>query len=316
MRPQLAFSLVAIVAAATLAVTTSSHADDPFGGGGNAKADPFGGANNADDPFGGGGKTADDPFAAAPRQVAAQQSARLAEEREREQAAEWPFSATQPVYWSTAKPEIDDQITRILNGPLTSAGLDFTDTPLAEVVEFVREEYNLPIQFDIPALNDLAISVDEPVSCNIRGVALGAALRLMLRQFGCELMIKDEFLMLTTQEFAECEMLQAAYPVSDFVEEDAVLQLAESIMATVAVDTWAANGGGEGTARCLGGGLLLVTQTRSEHDEIKRMLEALRRACNATERKITKAEQTVPSPANTPKKNQEASRGIGGGGQF
>lgn len=210
-------------------------------------------------------------------------------------AVEPTFAPKQPVFWATANPEADERIARTLHASLDDDGLEFTESVLAEVAEFVRDRYQLPVRLNVPALTDLAISPDEPITCSIHWVSLAAGLRLMLEDVGLTYVIKDEVLEITTEEQAETELVAAVYPVSDFVEREAMPQLMNSLVTAVAAHTWAGNGGGEGEICQLGGGILLVKQTRHAHDEIRRTLQALRAACNASQRKITTTTAATPA---------------------
>ncbi|MEM6330390.1 MAG: hypothetical protein AAF790_09085, partial [Planctomycetota bacterium] len=113
--------------------------------------------------------------------------------------------------------EAELRISEALQGPLTSVGLDFTDTPLEEVVEFLRAEYQIEIQLDTLALEDLGIGADEPITVNLRNISLRSALRIMLKQLELTYIIKDEVLQITTEEAAALELTVKVYPVGDLV---------------------------------------------------------------------------------------------------
>jgi len=91
------------------------------------------------------------------------------------------------------------------------------DTPIAEVVDFLRSEYNIEIQLDLPALEDLGISTDDPISANLRNVSLGSALNLMLKQLDLTYVISDEVLLVTSEEEALTRLTLAVYPVGDLM---------------------------------------------------------------------------------------------------
>src|SRR5690606_27079019 len=86
-----------------------------------------------------------------------------------------------PVEHSTRVPpagsEAEQKIKQILDGPLHEAGLEFLETPLSEVMKFISEEYDLDIKFDEPALKDLELSTDAPVTAQMRNISLRMALR-------------------------------------------------------------------------------------------------------------------------------------------
>ena len=172
------------------------------------------------------------------------------------------------------------KIERALQGKLTSAGMDFTDAPLEEVVSFLQDTYQIPIQLDLPALEEIGIGPDEPVTISVYGVSLRSALRLMLKQLGLTYIIQDEVLLITTPEEAESQLTVCVYDVRDLVDgpKDAagVNALIETIIETVAHDSWAAHGGGEAAIRSVNGGLIVVSQTQAVHEEIRDLLATIR----------------------------------------
>ena len=104
-----------------------------------------------------------------------------------------------------------------LRSPLRGTGLDFADTPLEEVVNLLQDDYDIPIQIDVPALDEIGIAPDEPVNINLHGVSLRSALRLMLKNLQLTYVIQDEVLMITTPESADQELVVKVYPVADLV---------------------------------------------------------------------------------------------------
>jgi hypothetical protein len=113
--------------------------------------------------------------------------------------------------------EAERRIESALRGPLRATGLDFVDTPLEEVVNLLQEDYDIPVQLDLPALEEAGLGADEPVTVNLHNVSLRSALRLMLKQHQLTYIIQDEVLMITTPEEAEAQLVVKVYPVADLV---------------------------------------------------------------------------------------------------
>ena len=111
----------------------------------------------------------------------------------------------------------EQRINEALTSPLKPAGLDFTEEPLENVVNFLQDEYNIPIQLDMPSLEDAALTADEPVTVNLKNITLRSALRLMLKQKQLTYVIRDEVMIITTPEEAESELVTKVYPVADLV---------------------------------------------------------------------------------------------------
>ena len=54
-----------------------------------------------------------------------------------------------------------------------------------------------------PALEEIGVGTDEPVTVNLHNISLRSALRLMLKNLQLTYIIQDEVLMITTPEEAE-----------------------------------------------------------------------------------------------------------------
>ena len=115
------------------------------------------------------------------------------------------------------KSESEEAINRALSSPLTSGGLDFQDTALEEIIDFLREEYQIEIQIDEVGLDDLGLDSSEPVTVNLRNISLRSALRLMLKPLELTYVIDDEVLLITSEDEALTRLTFKVYPVADLV---------------------------------------------------------------------------------------------------
>jgi hypothetical protein len=95
--------------------------------------------------------------------------------------------------------------------------LEFIETPLSDVVEYLKTRHNIEIQLDKKALEEAAIQPDTPISRNLKGVTLRSALRLMLREYDLTYVIRDEVLQITTRTAADLLLTTKVYPVADLV---------------------------------------------------------------------------------------------------
>ena len=179
--------------------------------------------------------------------------------------------------WIDADPETTERVLALLESPLSSAGLDFIDTPLEEVTSFLRDEYPIEIQIDELALDDLGIGPGEPVSIAVENVKLGVALRLMLQPLELTYYVSDGVLVITSHETSLTHLVTAIYPVADIAEHwNQYDQLIELVTKTVAVDTWAEHGGGESDIIPYPWrGVLVVSQTTAAHEQINKLLNGL-----------------------------------------
>ncbi len=90
--------------------------------------------------------------------------------------------------------------TRIHKALETKTAIQFLDTPLVEVVQFLAEHHKIPIQIDRRALDDSGVPVDLPITADIRGARLGTALDLILNRHDLAHMYHNESLLITTRD--------------------------------------------------------------------------------------------------------------------
>jgi hypothetical protein len=172
------------------------------------------------------------------------------------------------------------KIEQALRTELKSAGLDFTDTSLEEVVGFIQESYGIPVQLDTPSLEEIGVDPQESVTVSLHGISLRSALRLMLHRLGLTYIIQNEVLMITTPEAAEAELLTCVYDVRDLMvgpkDVGGADALIDTVVKCIATETWKQNGGGEAAIEFLKPGLLVIAQTRAVHEEVRGLLETIR----------------------------------------
>ncbi len=106
------------------------------------------------------------------------------------------------------------KIRKALDEP---TNLEFVETPLTDVIDYLKDLHGIEIQIDNKALEDAGAGTDTPVTKNLRGISLRSALRLMLGPMDLAFVIKDEVLLITTKEKADAELVTKVYPVADLV---------------------------------------------------------------------------------------------------
>ncbi|MBQ9455624.1 MAG: VWA domain-containing protein [Thermoguttaceae bacterium] len=91
------------------------------------------------------------------------------------------------------------------------------DTPLNEVIDKLKEQHGIEIQLDKTALEEESIDSEMPITLDVHGISLAAALRLMLTSNQMMYVIEDEVIKITTQTKAEESLSTRVYPVADLV---------------------------------------------------------------------------------------------------
>ncbi|HEX5471060.1 MAG TPA: hypothetical protein VFW73_04200 [Lacipirellulaceae bacterium] len=173
-----------------------------------------------------------------------------------------------------------NRIERALRAPLNSTGLEFAATPLIDVVHQLSTDYGIPIRLDKPALEEAAIGTDTPVDASIHNVSLRSGLQLIVKSIQLTYDVQDETLRITTKEAAEKNLTICVYDARKILpdaNEKNIKTLTDTIQDCVATDTWSKNGGGQADIRAISPGLLVITQTRAVHEQIRNLLATIQR---------------------------------------
>ncbi|MHC4180568.1 MAG: hypothetical protein ACYSWU_23965, partial [Planctomycetota bacterium] len=106
-----------------------------------------------------------------------------------------------------------EKIEKALKEP---TDLEFIETPLWDVILYLKKKHKIEIQIDRKALDDVGLdSWITPITKNLKGISLRSALRLTLRDLDLTYVIQDEVLLITTPEEAETRLTTRVYPVGD-----------------------------------------------------------------------------------------------------
>ena len=172
----------------------------------------------------------------------------------------------------------------------TPTSLEFVETPLKDVIDYLKDVHKIEIQLDRAGLKDAGVDESAPVNANIKGISLRSGLRLILDELQLKYVIHNEVLLITSPQKAESDefMTTRLYPVKDLVLvrndsgeiETDVQPLIDVITNTISSKSWVDNGGpGMISAlqfqdRCV----LTINQTQEVHENIADFLAALRRS--------------------------------------
>ncbi len=112
----------------------------------------------------------------------------------------------------------EERIYKALEAP--ARGFEFFEAPLAEVINRIKDDNEIPIVLDERALADASIGTDTLITKSLKGITLRSALKLMLKDHGLSYAIKDEVLVITTKEEVDLNpdyRPTKVYPVADLV---------------------------------------------------------------------------------------------------
>jgi len=115
-----------------------------------------------------------------------------------------------------------------------STQLEFIETPLQDVLDFLKDLHSIEIQIDHRALEDVGIGSDTPITMNVKGVSLRSALRLMLRQLDLTYVICDEVLLIVPIDALEATSTRV-YSVAELLNfGETADELAETLAVALA----------------------------------------------------------------------------------
>ncbi|MGH7135992.1 MAG: hypothetical protein ACREHD_09645 [Pirellulales bacterium] len=161
--------------------------------------------------------------------------------------------------------------------------LDFTEQPLSDVVDYLKQKHEIEIQFDQGALKAAGVTADTPVTRTLRGIALESALGLVLGELGLISVIHDEVLLITSSTAAQSMVETRVYPVYDLVmtppgQLPPVDGLDYDLLIAVLSEVAAAEDAASNPLRVYRpAGALIVTRSLPAHRRIERLLADLRR---------------------------------------
>lgn len=109
---------------------------------------------------------------------------------------------------------------KIRKALLEPTRIEFIETPLIDVIEFLEEQHGIQIELVTSALDAIGIGSDTPITRNLKGISLKSALTLMLKDLELIYVIQDEILQITTYEESEVNAVTRVYDVEDLLGDD------------------------------------------------------------------------------------------------
>ena len=120
--------------------------------------------------------------------------------------------------------ELDAATVRIEEALADTTTMEFIETPLEDVVAYLKDLHGIEIQIDARALDEVGLGTDAPVTQNLKGISLRSALRLLLREFDLTFVIQDEVLLISTPEEQETQFVLRVYNVKALLGEEQTAQ--------------------------------------------------------------------------------------------
>jgi hypothetical protein len=94
------------------------------------------------------------------------------------------------------------QRQRILAALASPTIWEFVEMPLTEIVRYLGDLHQIEVQLDQEALRSAGMEEEPMVTCNLKGISLQSALRLVLRQLHLTYIMRGTVLLITTPQRA------------------------------------------------------------------------------------------------------------------
>jgi hypothetical protein len=94
--------------------------------------------------------------------------------------------------------------------------VNFADTPLTDVLEYLSGEQEFPILLNTIAVEEAGLLTDEPINFIVEGIRVDQVLDLILREFELTWFIEDGILRVTTIEVANEILINRSYDLAPF----------------------------------------------------------------------------------------------------
>lgn len=164
------------------------------------------------------------------------------------------------------------KVRHALNEP---TNMDFTETPLSDVVHYLADLHFIKIQLDTRALEDAGVGSDTPVTRTLKDVALKSALNLMLRDLDLTTHITDGVLLITTRDALDKVIETRAYNVEDAIAPGTEAKEVAAVLQGLLQSGHPLMGGMGGMGGGMGGGMFAVEDSEGK-------TQACQACCKAT----------------------------------
>ncbi len=166
----------------------------------------------------------------------------------------------------------------------TPVSVKFVETPLTNILGFLREFTKLQFDLDRASLEEEGVTLDTPMSIELTDRPLASVLNLLLNQYNLTWLIRNDVIVITSMLQAGNDLRTLAYTVpdlvvlSDGVDRWSVYQceLMEILHQTASPNSWSSVGGAGTVQYFPASQTLVVNQTREVHREIQELLGMLR----------------------------------------
>ena len=151
--------------------------------------------------------------------------------------------------------------------------IEFIETPLQAVVDYLKGFHEIEIQIDRKSLEAMGLGYDTPVTKNLKGISLSSALNLLLSEMDLTYVIKNEVLLIT---IIQAGKFPKVYNLDGLIRPDKwkedLQALAETIQK-IGPGAWEGKHAAEITG--FRDDSLIISHTQQGHEQIRQFLNQL-----------------------------------------
>ncbi len=172
------------------------------------------------------------------------------------------------------EPKTIDPATLVPEALAKPVTVDFSDSSLREVADWLQSEQGVTTLFDNNALAEEGIPLGEPVSDHLNNEPLYLLLN-RLRSKGLAWYMNDDILTITTTDVMADQASTQSYSIGDLFEAGYEMDELDNAIRDMTSDGWLESGTGIGTMEWLGD-IVFVRQGDQQQREVAGFLRALR----------------------------------------
>ncbi len=204
--------------------------------------------------------------------------------------------------WITIDEDAEAAIASTLDSKVS---VDFVELPISEVANLIQQQNDIPLSVDTNALEEIGISLDEPITFTAADQTLRSVLKRVLSPLDLTYTIIGESLVITTEESADQITRIYWLEGTGFAKGD-FDSITNALQTTVAPDAWDQMGGSSTIVPLKANRpAIMVNTSYPVHETIDAFFKAMRETHFGAEPVLETFQQ--PAPPSTPS-------GLSGGG--
>lgn len=180
------------------------------------------------------------------------------------------------------------QAVAVLRKPVS---LEFVDTPLSDVVAYLREYAGVGILLESRGLEHVGLEDSEPITMEAKEIELALALELILSPLELDYQVRGDLILITDSEQTRNRLETRLYPVLDLVQGDTgdgkrawfIDELIDVVQRSVDPGSWSDAGGSCTITFVPATGAFAIYASQPAHRRLSDLFEMIRASGRLTD---------------------------------